>query len=334
MSFKYPWMIFFILLQIIIILILKYKKNDLSSALPNASEKVLRTLEEKLDKNKIFWKNKIIMLGLFFLTIASTGPQIGTKVRPIERKGVDLVIALDTSTSMNAEDVKPSRLEKTKFEIGQLIRKLKGDRVAIIVFAGSSHLYLPLTTDYDAALLFLDQIDTQIIPTQGTSISSAIKTSISAFSEQKDKFKVLIIFTDGEDHEGESIKTAGQAVKMGLSIHTVGVGSEKGGLIPELKNNNGNKKYKKDKNGKLITSKINREILQKITSVSNGKFFWFDNNRDTHKEILEVITGLQKKTISTHEYFEYEDRYQLISILSLLMLVIGLLIPTQRLSKF
>ena len=334
MSFKYPWMFFFIVLQIIVILILKYKKNDLSSSLPNASEKVLRTLEEKLDKNKILWKNRIIMLGLFFLTIASTGPQIGTKVRPIERKGVDLVIALDTSTSMNDEDVKPSRLEKTKFEIGQLIRKLKGDRVAIIVFAGSSHLYLPLTTDYDAALLFLDQIDTEIIPTQGTSISSAMKTSISAFSEQKDKYKVLIIFTDGEDHEGESIKAAEQAVKMGLSIYAVGVGSEQGGLIPEIKNNKGIKKYKKDKNGKLITSKINKEILQKITSIGNGGFFWFDNNRDSHKDILETITSLDKKTISTHEYSDYEDRYQLISILSLLLFMIGLLIPTQQSSKY
>ena len=120
------------------------------------------------------------------------GPQIGTRVRPVERKGVDLVIALDTSISMDSKDVTPSRLEKAKFELGQLIRYLKGDRVAIIVFAGSSHLYLPLTTDYEAAMLFLNEIDTKMIPTQGTVLSSAMNTALNAFTNESDKFRVIL----------------------------------------------------------------------------------------------------------------------------------------------
>ncbi|SVA75816.1 uncharacterized protein METZ01_LOCUS128670, partial [marine metagenome] len=144
----------------------------------NTSDNVQAAILARLDLNKKQWRSRLFFLGLSFLILAASGPQIGTRVRPVERKGVDLVIAFDTSTSMDAEDVKPSRLAKAKFEIGQLISKLKGDRVAIIIFAGTSHLYLPLTTDYEAALLFLNGIDTDMIPTQGTAISAAMENAM------------------------------------------------------------------------------------------------------------------------------------------------------------
>ena len=156
---------------------------------------------------------------------------------------------------MRGTDIKPSRLDKSKFEISQLIKNLKGDRVAFIVFAGSSHLYLPLTTDYEAAFLFLDQIDTNMIPTQGTSLSSAIQTGLSAFSDDNSKYKVLVLISDGEDHEGEAVSLAKQAAKKGMVIHTVGVGTQSGSLIPTV-NKNGAIDYKKDGSGKLILSLI------------------------------------------------------------------------------
>ena len=249
--------------------------------------------------------------------MAATGPQIGTRIKPIERKGVDLVIALDTSTSMDAEDVTPSRLAKAKFELGRLIRHLKGDRVAIIVFAGSSHLYLPLTTDYEAALLFLNEIDTEMIPTQGTALSSAMNTAMSAFTEESDKFKVMLMVTDGEDHEGQAVELATQAAQAGLMINTVGVGSEIGSLIP-VKNPRGHTaEYKRDRQGKLITSTMNEVILKEIALAGNGSFFWFDNQRDTYAEIASAIETMEKKTISTHEFSEYEDRYQVFAFLSI-----------------
>ena len=329
MTFRYPWVVFFLLLQIILLLVWKLKEKKSRIIFENASDLVLQMIELNLDHNKIRWRNRIISVALFFLAIAASGPQIGTRVRPVERKGVDLVIALDTSTSMDAVDVKPSRISKSKFEIGKLIRKLKGDRVAIIVFAGTSHLYLPLTTDYEAALLFLNEIDTKIIPTQGTSISSAIQTSMTAFTEEKDKYKIMLLVTDGEDHEGEAIELANQAVKNGLSIHTIGVGSEMGGLIPL---NNGNRKgieYKRDNKDKLITSKINEKILKEIAYAGNGKFFWFDNNRDTHLDIAKEINEMEKKTISTHEFSEYEDRYQFFAFISIILFTASFFIPTR-----
>ena len=333
MAFRYSWVLFLLALQVILLLIWKLKEKGSRTFFKNASASVLQSLEVNLDNNRIRWRNRIISIALFFLAIAASGPQIGTRVRPVERKGVDLVIALDTSTSMDAEDVKPSRLAKSKFELGQLIRKLKGDRVAIIVFAGTSHLYLPLTTDYEAAILFLNEIDTKIIPTQGTAISSAIQNAMTAFTEEKDKYKIMLLVTDGEDHEGQAIELAHQAVKSGLEINTVGVGSEVGGLIL-VKSENGNRmEYKRDLDGKLITSTINEKILRDIANAGQGNFFWFDNNRDTHLDIAGSIDDMEKKTISTHVYSEFEDRYQPVAFLAMLLLIAGFVIPTRPVNR-
>ncbi len=329
MAFRYSWVLFFLVLQVMLLLIWKLKEKRSRALFEYASASVLKTLELNLDNNRIRWRNRIIMIGLFFLAIAAAGPQIGTRVRPVERKGVDLVIALDTSTSMDAVDVKPSRLAKSKFELGQLIRKLKGDRVSIIVFAGTSHLYLPLTTDYEAALLFLNEIDTKIIPTQGTAISSAIQTAMTAFTEEKDKYKIMLLVTDGEDHEGRAIELAQQAARNGLAIHTVGVGSEVGSLILVKSENDDRMVYKRDRDGKLITSTIDEKILRDIARAGHGKFFWFDNNRDTHLDIAEAIDSMEKKTISTHEFSEYEDRYQSVAFFALVLLIAGFVIPTR-----
>jgi len=269
-------------------------------------------------------------LGTLLLTIAASGPQIGTRVRPIERKGVDLVIALDTSTSMDAEDVTPSRLAKSKLEVGRLIRNLKGDRVAIIVFAGTSHLYLPLTTDYEAALLFLNEIDSRMIPTQGTVLSTAMNTALDSFSDETDKFKVMMLISDGEDHDDQAVNLASKASEKGLMINTVGVGSRNGSLIPEKDKDNQKIGYKRDKEGKLITTTLNESILKEIATVGKGSYFWFSNSADSHKEIAAAIENMEKKTISTHEFSEYEDRYQIIAISSLFCFFIGFVIPTRK----
>ena len=329
MSFRFSWVLAFFILQIVLWIVwrLKDQKND--PIFPDASEKGKIVSRSNLDKNKIQWRNRLILIGLALLALAASGPQIGTRVRPIERKGVDLVIALDTSTSMDAEDVTPSRLAKAKFELGRLIRKLKGDRVAIIVFAGSSHLYLPLTTDYEAALLFLNEIDTDMIPTQGTSLSSALNTAMTAYTEENDKFKVILMVTDGEDHEGQAVELAAQAAEAGLMINTVGVGSETGSLIPVKGKDKKTSQYKRDRNGKLITSTLNERILKDIAAAGNGSFFWFDNNRDTHADIALAIETMEKKTISTHEFSEYEDRYQSFALLAFCFLVWGFVMPTR-----
>ena len=283
----------------------------------------------KIDTNRIKWKERFLLLSTVVLVFAASGPQIGIRLAPIDRKGVDLVFAIDVSTSMNAEDVKPNRLEKSKFEISQMIRQLKGDRVALIVFAGSSHLYLPLTTDYEAARLFLDEIDTKMISTQGTALSAALQTGLSAFTDDDSKYKVLVLVTDGEDHEGEAVELASQAAKQGMVIHSVGVGTQSGSLIP-LKDKKGIRRYKRDGGGKLITSILNENILRDIANAGNGTFVRFDNKPANFRAIMTAIDSMEKRTLKSHVYSEYEDRYQSFAILSIGLMIAGIMMPTRN----
>ena len=329
MDVRYP-VVFIFLIVLGIILFLGKKRNSITSMLNIQSDQLKDRLYRNIDFNKTNWKKRCRLAGLLFLIISASGIQIGKKVKPVERKGVDLIFAVDVSISMNAEDVKPSRLEKAKFEISQIIRQLKGDRVGIIVFAGASHLYLPLTSDYEAAILFLDEIDTEMIPTQGTSISSALNTGLSAFSDESEKFKVLILITDGEDHEGKAIAIAEKAAQTGIIIHTVGVGSVSGSLIPVLDKKTGDTSYKKDRRGKLITSTLNEGILQDIARAGNGIYVRFDNRAAHYKMITDSINQMEKKTISTHEFSEYEDQYQLFGVMALSMFLAAFFIPTKK----
>ena len=329
MDVRYP-VVFIFLIVLGIILFLGKKRNSITSMLNIQSDQLKDRLYGNIDFNKTNWKKRCRLAGLLFLIISASGIQIGTKVKPVERKGVDLIFAVDVSISMNAEDVKPSRLKKAKFEISQIIRQLQGDRVGIIVFAGASHLYLPLTSDYEAAILFLDEIDTEMIPTQGTAISSALNTGLSAFSDESEKFKVLILITDGEDHEGKAIAIAEKAAQTGIIIHTVGVGSVSGSLIPVLDKKTGDTSYKKDRRGKLITSTLNEGILQDISRAGNGIYVRFDNRAAHYKMITDSINQMEKKSISTHEFSEYEDQYQLFGVMALSMFLAAFFIPTKK----
>ena len=327
MAFRYPYG--FILLGLFILLWIMWsiKAKKQGVLFSGISDKVQTHLFSSLNMEMLKWKNRLFSWGLLFLGLAILGPQIGTRIKPVERKGVDLVFALDTSVSMDATDVKPSRIAKAKFEISRLIRGLKGDRVGIIVFAGSSHLYLPMTTDYEAAQLFLNDIDTQMIPTQGTALSAALETGLSAFTEESEKYKVLILVTDGEDHEGKAIDISREAAETGMSIYTVGVGSKTGSLIPISTKNS--QEYKRDKTGKLITTMLNESILKEIADAGRGHYFRFSNNSDTADDIANAINHMEKRTVSTHEFSEYEDRYQIPTFISLLFLFIGLILPTK-----
>lgn len=333
MDFRHKWVVFLLFLSILIFVYSEFKTKKSFFIFPLKSSRINDIISKNINFKFIIWKRNIFFIAIMFLCIAASGPRIGTLTKPINRRGVDLVIALDTSISMNSDDVSPSRLEKAKFELGKLIKKLKGDRVAIIVFAGTSHIYLPLTTDYEAALLFLDEIDTKMIPSQGTSISSAINTAITAYQDDPEKFKVILLVSDGEDHEGEAIQISENSAKVGMIVNTVGVGSLNGGLVPLEMEKTSDISYKRNIDGKLITSIPNRQILKDISDVGNGRAFWFSNNGDSYISILDAIDNLEKKVISTHKFVEYEDRYQIFSIISLFFFLVHIVLPTKKLKN-
>jgi len=326
-DFRFPFMLY-VYIPLTILWFIWIWRGRKQKILSETDSRLRSRLFNQMDLNRLKWKQRFLLLSMVMLVFAASGPQIGTRLAPLDRKGVDLVFTIDVSTSMNAEDVKPSRLEKAKFEISQMIRQLKGDRVALIVFAGSSHMYLPLTTDYEAARLFLDKIDTQMIPTQGTVLSSALQTGLSAFTEDDSKYKVLLLVTDGEDHEGQAIDLAKQAASRGMIIHTVGVGTASGSLIPVV-DKQGIRDYKRDGSGKLITSVINEAILNDIANAGNGTYVKFDNKPANFRGIMTAIDSMEKRTLKSHIYSEYEDRYQSFAILSMGLMVVGMLIPTR-----
>ena len=330
-EFRFPQILFLYLPYIILAIfdIIKYSKYQIFADTPLNIRSILF---ENINLSRVRLKQNFILLSTGFLIFAASGPQIGTALAPVDRKGLDLVFCIDVSSSMRGTDIKPSRLDKSKFEISQLIKNLKGDRVAFIVFAGSSHLYLPLTTDYEAAQLFLDQIDTNMIPTQGTSLSTALQTGLSAFSEDNSKFKTLILITDGEDHEGEAINLAKQASKRGMTVHAVGVGTGSGSLIPSI-DKNGDIEYKKDSSGKLITSQLNESILEEISKAGKGTFLRFNNKPSNFKSVIKEIDTMEKRTIESHVYSEYEDQYQKFGSFTLVLLIASMFISSRKRKK-
>ena len=327
-AFRFPYILFFFLIFLLLLIIWVKGERTHNKVWIKMTPDLKEKLFSRLDINLKYWKNQLTIIGLLFLIFSAAGPQIGTRVAPIERKGVDLVFAVDVSESMNAEDIKPSRLEKAKFEISQIINQLKGDRIGIIVFAGSSHLYLPLTSDYEASQLFLDALDTKMIPNQGTDLSTALKTAMNVFNNEDDKFKVMVLVTDGEDHEGEAIELASTALNNGIITHAVGVGTVKGSLIPI--NNGSSNNYKRNKNGTLITSKLNENTLIELASAGGGIYSRFNNRDSKYKEIMSAIDNMEKRSIETHIYSEYEDRYQFFATISFLLLTAGLIMPTRK----
>ncbi len=294
---------------------------------------LLAKISDTIILSKRRWKNILLVAALLLLVITLARPQMGASVAPIKRKGVDIVFAVDTSLSMLAEDLKPNRLEVAKGEIGNFIGLLKGDRVGLVAFAGSAFVQCPLTLDYQAAKMFLDVIDTEIIPVKGTALGEAIRKASEAFNQQEKKYKVLILLTDGEDHGAKPLPAAEAAAKEGIIIYTIGLGSENGEPIPEYDENGSKIGYKKDKQGEVVLTKLDVTTLQKIALMTGGKFYQaLDNSLELNK-IYEEISKLEKKELSSKLYTLYQDRYQYPLFLVILLLLIEYMLDERSKKK-
>ena len=272
----------------------------------------------------------LFSMFFFFMVLALSRPRFGIKMEMVERKGIDLIVALDISQSMLAEDITPNRIDRAKHEISKLIDMLKGDRIGIEVFAGESFMQCPLTLDYGAAKMFLDAVSTGWVQVQGTALADAIKQSTEAFRSKSKKHKVLILISDGEDHEGKAVEAAAAAAKEGVVIYTVGVGSESGVPIPVSKGSS-NIVYKKDKSGSLVMTRLNPQILEKIAVDGNGKYFHAGSNLEL-SQIIGEISRMEKMDLGSGKLTTYEERYQIFLLLALLMLIAEFFIP-ERIRK-
>jgi len=290
---------------------------------------LFRQLASESSKAKPVLKLVVFLVAYSLIVVGLANPQIGTKLEEVKREGVDIIIALDVSNSMKAEDIKPNRLERSKQAISRLIDKLENDRIGLIVFAGAAYVQLPITTDFAAAKLFLSTIDTDIIPTQGTAIGSAIDLSMESFVGNDNKHKALIIITDGENHEDNAIESAKKANDEGLIIHTVGMGSPEGAPIPVYKNGM-QVDFLKDHDGHIVVTRLDQLTLEKIAEEGKGQFVRATNSDDGLNTILNEVMKMNKKTFGAKVFTEYEDRFQYFIGAGLLILLIEFMISNRR----
>lgn len=291
---------------------------------------LMKKLTRSVSPKRQVWKAVLLVLAAAFLTLSLARPQLGTKLRTLRREGQDIFIALDVSLSMKAEDIKPNRLEKAKHEISSFIDRLEGDRVGLIAFSGEAFVQCPLTLDYGAAKMFLEIMDTDLIPVPGTAIGEAILKAIGSFVEEERKHKVLVLITDGEEHVGEPVEVAKAAAKEGLVIYCVGIGSTKGVPIP-IQDARGNPAgFKKDRNGEVVMTKIDELTLEKIALETGGKYYRASPGEVELERIYDDISEMEKKTLASQQFAQYEDRFQILLGFALFLLILEVLLPERR----
>lgn len=294
---------------------------------------IIQRLSSRASRVKPVLKFVFAAAALSLLIVAVANPQIGTRYEEVRREGQDIVIALDVSFSMKAEDIKPNRLEKAKHEIATLMEKLQGDRIGLIVFAGEAYIQFPLTTDYSAAHLFLDAVDVDVVPIPGTAIGSAIEMANKAFVEGEMKHRVLVIITDGENNQGDALAAAEDAAKRGIVIYTIGMGSPEGTPIPVDDKSGRQTDFKRDREGNVVLSKLDEVSLEKIAATAGGKYYRATNNENELDEIYKDVSGMQKKEFGTKQFTEFEDRFQYFIAGALLFLILEFLVSEKK-SKF
>ncbi|GAB3914038.1 VWA domain-containing protein [Mucilaginibacter boryungensis] len=283
------------------------------------------------------WLKFILFIVAYSLCIiGAADPQIGSKVEDVKRKGADIMILLDVSNSMLAQDLAPNRLENAKRAVAQLIDNLKDDRIGMIVFAGQAYVQLPITTDYSAAKLFLSTINTNMVPTQGTAIGAAIDLGMKSFDFKNGTGKAMIIITDGENHEDDAVAAAKNATDKDVSIHVIGVGSVEGAPIPVYQDGK-MVGYHMEEDGKTqVLSKLSEDMCKEIATAGNGAYVRATNASSGLNLVMDQIGKIQRKTVDSKSFKDYEDRFQFFLGCALVLLVIEFFISnrkSQRLSN-
>lgn len=287
----------------------------LQSLMPNVS---------KYRRDIKFW----LLLSAFALTILMLArPQFGSKMENVKRSGIETIIALDISNSMMANDVVPTRLEKAKMLISRLIDTFNNDKVGLIVFAGDAFTQLPITSDYISAKMFLESITPALINRQGTDIGAAIDLSMKSFTPQDNVARAIVLITDGENHEGGAIEAAKEAAKKGIHVFVLGIGSPNGSPIPV---GDGNSSFRKDKDGNVIITRLNEQMCQDIAKAGNGVYIKVDNTNSAERLLNKEIGKLSKSEVESQVFSEYDEQFQALAILILIILIVEMILLDRK----
>ncbi len=291
-------------------------------------KEILSVLMPNVSSSRPVLKFMILMFALASIIIGVARPQFGSKLRTEKRKGIELIIAVDVSNSMMAEDIQPNRLERAKRAISQLVDKLSSDKIGLIVFAGEAYTQLPITADYVSAKLFLNSIGPNIVPTQGTAIGAAIELGVKSFNPQFIGSKAMIIITDGENHEDDAVGAAKAASDQGIVVYTIGMGLPQGGPIPDLAN--GPRSYRKDREGNTIVTKLDEPMLQKIAQAGKGAYVRANNAQVGLNSLFDEVNKMEKTELETQSYADYDDQFQYFIGFGLFLILLDFMILERK----
>ncbi|MDR1005021.1 MAG: VWA domain-containing protein [Prevotellaceae bacterium] len=270
-----------------------------------------------------FW---FTFAAIALLAVVLARPQFGSKLETVKRQGIEVVIALDISNSMLAQDVQPSRLEKAKRLVSQLVDKMENDKVGMIVFAGDAFTQLPITSDYISAKMFLESISPSLISKQGTAVGAALNLGMRSFTANKEVGRTLIVITDGENHEGGAVEAAKAAAEAGIQVNVLGVGMPDGAPIP-MENSND---YRRDKDGNVVVTRLNEEMCREIAKAGKGIYVHVDNSNAAQRAISQEIDKMAKADVETQVYTEFNEQFQSVAWIVLLLLLVEMLILERK----
>lgn len=287
-------------------------------------EALVNELMPSWSRGKLWVRTVLLSLAFFFFVIGLSRPQIGAKLKEHKIKGAEIMIVLDVSNSMLAQDYSPDRLERAKLAISRITDKLKDDRIGLIVFAGTSFVQLPITSDYVSAKMFLNSISTESIPIQGTAIGDAVSTAVRGFSAQSEHSRAIIVITDGENHEDDAVAAAKQAAEAGIKVYTIGVGSADGQPIPM------NGELLKDKDGNIVVTRLDEETLRKVASAGGGAYVHAGNDEFGLTPIISDIRKMEDEEYNSVVFEEYNEQFMYFLGIALVFFVLEMLVGDRR----
>lgn len=329
-KFENTYFLFGLLIVPLLLLIFWLLKRGEKKQLLNFAELFLqKNLMPEKSRIKPFLKILLFSISMAFLVFTIANPLMGAKLTEVKGEGVDLMIALDLSNSMKAQDLMPTRLEHAKREISRLLENLNNDKIGIVIFGGDAYVQLPITSDYSAAKLFLDQIDHNIIPVQGTAIGAAIDKCVESFDKKDEAKKAIILITDGENFEDDALGSASKAAELGITVHCIGMGTSEGVPIPEMI---GNKLagYKRDSEGNTVITKLNETMLQQISATGKGLYVRDDNSGSALPRIIEQIGKMQKKEYAAKLFSDFDTKYQWFLFPAFILLILEIFTSEKR----
>lgn len=328
-GFRFAHPVFLYLLAVIPVIVLffiyvRYKRVKALKAFGNSE--VIESLMPDVSASRPVWKFVMITLSFVAFVFLLSGPQFGSKLQKVKRKGVEIIIALDVSNSMMAEDIKPNRLERSKQAISRLVEKLYNDKIGLIVFAGDAYVQLPITTDYASAKMFLSTINTGIVPVQGTAIGKAIDLAVRSFGPQSEASRAIIVITDGENHEDDAVAAAKAANEKGIVVHSIGMGLPQGAPIPI----SGTNSFVKDRQGNVVMTKLDEQKLQEISAGGGGEYFRASNTKTHLNDLFDQINRMEKSEFDVKVYADYEDQFQWLAWIIFALLIVEIFILDRK----